>query len=40
MRQQLGDRLEHVVMDAPHSITAERPAELAELVSQLLERLR
>jgi lipase len=40
MRQQLGDRLEHVVMDVAHSITADRPAELAELVSQLLERLR
>ena len=40
MRQQLGDRLEHVVMDTGHSITADRPSELADLVSLFLERLR
>ncbi len=39
IRKQLGDRLEHVVMDAPHTITSDAPNELAELVSEFLERL-
>lgn len=39
MRQQLGDRLEHLVMDAPHTITSDAPGELAGLVSEFLERL-
>jgi len=40
MRQQLGDRLEHVVMDAGHSITADAPEELAERVSVFLDNLK
>ena len=40
MRQQLGDRLEHVVMDAPHTITSDAPDELAALVSEFLDGLR
>jgi lipase len=39
MRKQLGDRLEHVVMDAPHTITSDAPNELAELVSEFLSGL-
>ena len=40
MRQQLGDRLEHVVLDAPHTIPADTPEQLAGLVSGFLESLR
>ena len=39
MRQQLGDRLEHVVIDAPHTIPADAPNELAEMVTTFLARL-
>ena len=36
MRQQLGDRLQHVVMDAPHTIPSDSPVELAEIVSAFI----
>jgi lipase len=39
LRQQLGDSLQHVVIDAPHSITAEAPEELASHVDAFLEQL-
>jgi lipase len=40
MRQQLGDRLEHVVIDAAHTITADAPAELAGHVTAFLDNLK
>jgi lipase len=39
LRQQLGDSLQHVVMDAPHSITAEAPEELAAHVEAFVGQL-
>jgi len=39
LRQQLGDSLQHVVMDAPHAITAEAPEELAAYVDAFVSQL-
>jgi lipase len=40
MREQLGDRLEHVVVDAPHTIPADAPEELARHVAAFLDTLQ
>jgi lipase len=39
LREQLGDRLEHVIVDAPHAITADAPELLAEHVADFLDRV-
>ena len=39
LQEQLGDRLEHIVLDAPHTITADSPDLLAEHVREFVEGL-
>lgn len=40
MSQQLGDRLEHVVIDAPHTIPADAPEELARHIAAFIDTLQ
>lgn len=39
LRRELGDRLQHVVLDVPHTITADAPELLAEHLRDFMARL-